>query len=110
MDARADIYSVGVVAFSLLTGKEVFEGADDLELSNRVMNDPAPRPSTRSPQQIPIELDLLVTACLEKRREDRPQRVTDLMEAFDSLAVNWRWTQREASEWWAGRAPARPPS
>jgi hypothetical protein len=53
---------------------------------------------------------LLVTACLEKRREDRPQRVTDLMEAFDALAVNWRWTQREASEWWARRAPARQPS
>ena len=100
------LYSLGVVAFYLLTGREVFEGADDLELSNRVLNDPAPRPSTVAPQPIPIELDLLVTACLEKRREDRPQRVTDLMEALDALAVTWRWTQRDASEWWARRSPA----
>ena len=103
VDARADIYSLGVVAFYLLTGREVFEAADDLELANRVLNDPPPRPSTVTSQATPIELDLLVTACLEKRREDRPQRVTDLMEAFDALAPRWRWTQREAAEWWSHR-------
>jgi serine/threonine-protein kinase len=43
-----------VVAFYLLTGKELFEGADDLELSNRVLNDPAPRPSTVASQSIPM--------------------------------------------------------
>ncbi len=105
VDARADIYSLGVVAFYLLTGKALFEAADDLELASRVLNDLAPRPSTLTAQPIPIELDLLVTACLEKRREDRPQRVTDLMEAFNALAVTWRWTQRDAADWWARRAP-----
>ncbi len=38
-------------------------------------------------QPIPVELDLLVQACLEKRREDRPQRVADLIEALDSIAL-----------------------
>jgi hypothetical protein len=74
-----------------------------------VLNDEAPRPSSRAPQAVPLELDLLVTACLEKRREDRPQRVTDLMEAFDALAAVHRWSQAEAAEWWAKFRPQPPP-
>jgi serine/threonine-protein kinase len=104
VDARADIYSLGAVAFYMLTGRELFQGADDLELANRVLNDEVPRPGTVAAQAIPVELDLLVAACLEKRREDRPQRVTDLMEAFDAVAVMFRWTQRDAADWWAKRA------
>jgi hypothetical protein len=46
-----------------------------------------------------------VLACLEKRREDRPQRVADLIEAFDSLALEHRWTQREAELWWSELPP-----
>ena len=101
VDARADIYAIGAVAFFMLTGRDVFESVDDLELANKVLNDPPPRPSTAAPQPLPVELDLLVTACLEKRREDRPQRVTDLIEALDALAVRYRWSQREGAEWWA---------
>ena len=100
VDARADIYALGAVAFYLLTGSKLFEATDDLSLSNSVLNDAAPRPSTRAQQEIPFELDLLVTACLEKRREDRPQRITDLIETFDALAIEHRWTQKDAAEWW----------
>jgi serine/threonine-protein kinase len=103
VDARADIYALGAVAFYMLTGREVFQAEDDLELSNRVLNEEAPRPSSAAPQPIPVELDLLVLSCLEKNREDRPQRVTDLAEAFEALALTWRWTQRDAAEWWAKR-------
>jgi serine/threonine-protein kinase len=103
VDARADIYAIGAVAFYMLTGREVFQADDDLALSNRVLNEEAPRPSSASPLSIPVELDLLVLACLEKEREDRPQRVADLAEAFDALAAAHRWTQRDAADWWAKR-------
>ena len=101
VDARADVYSVGAVAFFLLTGREAFQAADDAELVQRILNEDPVRPSTWAPQALPVELDLLVTACLEKRREDRPQRVADLIEALDALAAAHRWTQREAADWWA---------
>jgi serine/threonine-protein kinase len=101
VDARADIYAVGAVAYLMLTGKRLFESADDLELTTKVLNEEAPRPSEKAPQPIPVELDLLVFACVEKRREDRPQRVADLVEAFDALALEQRWTQREAETWWS---------
>jgi serine/threonine-protein kinase len=108
VDARADIYAVGVVAFLMLTGRRLFESADDLELTSKVLNEEPPRPSAVAPQPVPVELDLLVVSCLEKKREDRPQRVADLVEAFDALALEHRWTQREAEAWWAARAPGQP--
>jgi serine/threonine-protein kinase len=105
VDARADIYAVGALAFLLLAGRKMFESTDDLELTSKVLNEEPPRLAKAAPQPIPPELDLLVSACLEKRREDRPQRVTDLIEAFDALALDFRWTQREAEAWWS-RVPA----
>ncbi|MGH8724308.1 MAG: serine/threonine-protein kinase [Burkholderiales bacterium] len=100
VDARADIYSVGALAFFLLTGRDLFQAADDAGLLQRILNEDAARPSTCAPQPLPVELDLLVTACLEKHREDRPQRIADLIEALDALAATYRWTQREAADWW----------
>ena len=100
VDARADIYAVGAVAFYMLTGRRLFESGDDLELTSKILNDEPPRAAALAPQPIPVELDLIVTSCVEKKRELRPQRVSDLVEAFDALALEHRWTQREAQEWW----------
>jgi serine/threonine-protein kinase len=103
VDHRADIYAVGAVAFLMLTGKRPFESDDDLELSSMILNTEVPRASTLAPQPVPVELDLLVQACLEKRREDRPQRVADLAEAFEALALEHRWTQAAAELWWSSQ-------
>jgi len=105
VDARADIYAVGALAYLMLTGKRLFEAPDDLALTTRILNEEPARVSSVAPQAVPAELDILVTACLEKKREDRPQRVVDLVEAFEALASELPWTQREAAEWWA-RIPA----
>jgi len=105
VDTRADIYAVGALAYLMLTGKRLFEAPDDLALTTRILNEEPARVSSVAPQAVPAELDILVTACLEKKREDRPQRVVDLVEAFEALASELPWTQREAAEWWA-RIPA----
>ncbi len=105
VDGRADIYAVGALAFLMLTGRKLFEAPDDLALTTRILNDEAPRVAQVAIQPVPQELDLLVAACVEKRREDRPQRITDLVEAFDALAGDERWTDRDAEAWWAGVPP-----
>jgi serine/threonine-protein kinase len=87
VDARTDIYALGAVAFFMLSGKKVFASGDDLELTSRILNEEPPRVSQAASQPIPVELDILVQACLEKRREDRPQRIGDLIEALDSIAM-----------------------
>jgi serine/threonine-protein kinase len=101
VDARVDIYALGAVAFLMLTGRKLFESANDLELTSHILNDEPRRVSAVATQPIPVELDLLVFSCLEKRREDRPQRIADLLEAFDALALEHPWTQRDAELWWA---------
>jgi eukaryotic-like serine/threonine-protein kinase len=106
VDARADIYAVGAVAFFLLAGRKMFEASDDLALTSKVLNEEPPRVSTAASQPIPLELDLLVQACVEKKRENRPQRVTDLLEALDELLQTHPWTQEQARLCWARMAPA----
>ena len=87
VDTRADIYAVGAVAFFMLSGKNLFQSDDDLALSSKVLNEEPPRVSTVAAQPIPVELDLLIQACLEKKIEDRPQRAADLLEALDAIAA-----------------------
>ena len=101
VDARADIYALGVVAFLMLAGRRMFESSDDLQLTTKILNDDPPPVSQAARQPIPAELDLIVASCVEKKRADRPQRITDLAEAFDALAAEHPWTQREAAAWWA---------
>ena len=100
VDARADIYAVGALGFFLLSGKRMFEAPDDLALTSKVLNEEPPRVSTVAAQPIPLELDLLVQACVEKKREDRPQRITDLLEALDELVQANPWTQEDARSSW----------
>ena len=100
VDARADMYAVGALAFFLLSGKRMFEAPDDLALTSKVLNEEPPRVSTVAAQPIPLELDLLVQACVEKKREDRPQRIADLLEALDELVQAHPWTQQDARRCW----------
>ncbi len=109
VDGRADIYAVGAVAYLMLTGKKLFESSDDLSLTSKVLNEEPVRLSAAATQHVPRELELLVMACLEKRREDRPQRVTDLTEALDALAAEHRWTPQDAAASWPTDAPEAQP-
>ena len=100
VDARSDIYAWGAVAYFLLTGKPIFDGDDDLELSNQALHRPAPRISESEPD-VPEALDALVAACLEKDRARRPQSADAVIEALDRVASRLSWTPSDASAWWA---------
>lgn len=101
VDARADIYAVGAVAFFMLTGRKVFDAADELALTSRILNDTAPRAADVARQSIPPVLDELIASCLEKRRDDRPQRIGELQTVLEGLARDLPWTQADAQAAWA---------
>jgi len=100
VDARADIYAVGCVAYYLLTGKLVFEGTSALQMMARHLQEMPVPPSRRTEQYVPAELDQLVLACLAKEPADRPQSAAAVAAALDVIEVG-AWSEADASAWWS---------
>lgn len=71
-DVRSDIYSMGAVAYFLLTGHPVFRALTVLDLQNQILQAEPEPPSNSVPSPIPAGLERLVLACLAKDPADRP--------------------------------------
>lgn len=99
-DARGDVYSIGVVAFKMLTGRDLFTADSDIELFNQTLHTPAPLTSSVAKQQIPAELDRIIAECLAKDPNDRPYSARVLAEALEPLVAMYPWKQSSATTWW----------
>jgi eukaryotic-like serine/threonine-protein kinase len=73
IDARTDIYALGALLYTLLTGRPPFESLVPGDLVEQHLAVPPPRPSQRAPLS-PV-LDAVVLRCLEKRPERRFESV-----------------------------------
>jgi serine/threonine protein kinase len=80
IDARADIYALGVVMFQLLTGEYPYQAEDSRQIAVMHLHTPAPRPSSRSP--VSPAVDAVVLRCLEKQVQ---RRFASANEVLDSL-------------------------
>ncbi|HEY1553886.1 MAG TPA: serine/threonine-protein kinase [Kofleriaceae bacterium] len=81
LDARADVWSLGVVMYELLTGRRLFDAPDDLETITRVKKLPIPRPSLAN-QRVRPELDQIVMTALARDPEKRWQTAGQLRDAL----------------------------
>jgi hypothetical protein len=81
VDARADVYGMGVVLFHMLTGAPPFDGQDSQEIVSRHVSEPVPV-KTLSHDRIPPWLSRIVVRCLAKRPEDRYPTARALLEAL----------------------------
>jgi serine/threonine protein kinase len=70
IDARSDLFSLGVTFHELLTARRVFERDNEIGVLLALMAQPIPPPSTYRPE-VPPALDRIVMKALEKRPEDR---------------------------------------
>ncbi len=70
VDARTDVYGLGVVLFQLLTGAPPFEGNDSQEIVGRHLREPVPV-ATLSRDGIPPWLSSIVVRCLAKNPDNR---------------------------------------
>lgn len=82
VDARTDIYSLGVVLYRALTGKLPFENSDH-ERTRMLIELKDPRPPRTIDDHIPADLEAICLKCLRKEPSDRYTTALDLAEALE---------------------------
>jgi serine/threonine-protein kinase len=101
--ARTDLYSLGAVAYQLLTGHPPFEGQTVVEVcSKHLLAEPLP-PSLHAGSDVPRGVEDLVLACLAKTPEGRPASAAELRAKLEACETDW--TAAEAEHWWQIQAP-----
>jgi len=99
VDARSDIYSLGAVAYTLLTGRPPFERKSPMEVMIAHARDDVTPPSQLQPD-VPADLERVILRCLAKRPQDRFQDTDSLEQALADCAAADQWTQARAARWW----------
>jgi serine/threonine-protein kinase len=105
VDRRADIYSLGCVAYFLLTGALVFQADTHMKtLIQHVQDAPVP-PSERTELPVPKEIDDLVLSCLEKDPARRPRDTQEVLTLLQQCRLREPWNRVRAREWWETHLP-----
>jgi serine/threonine-protein kinase len=106
VEGSADIYSLGCVAFFMLTGSTPFEGGSPYDVVAKHLNVEAEAPSSKASQEIPPELDAAILRCLAKKPEDRFPDMESFSDALAALPFDPPWSSDRAREWWFEHPPA----
>lgn len=81
VDARSDLFALGVVLYELLTGRRPFQGATFLDVTASILRD-APVPVSSLRADLPAGLGRVIARCLEKTPDQRFQNANDVREAL----------------------------
>jgi serine/threonine-protein kinase len=103
LDERSDIYSLGAVAYYLLTGRPPFDQGDGIGVMIAHARDPVVAPSLVR-AGIPEDLELVVLRCLAKDPADRFPDAESLEHALGQCACADEWDLKRAARWWCSEA------
>jgi serine/threonine-protein kinase len=92
VDARTDVYALGMVMYRIFTGRSAFEGLDDVETIAHQLLAPVPPPTQFAPT-LDGRIEAVILAALRKRPEDRYASMAafgdDLVRLSDPQAELW---------------------
>jgi serine/threonine-protein kinase len=109
-DQRSEIFSMGVLAYELFTGKKPFSGSNIQEMVQCIKNDKPEDPKSLVPE-LSVELQYLIGKMLCKKPEERFQSVDDIIPLLESqLNRNLTETTRKSKsliDFLLGKTPAK---
>jgi serine/threonine-protein kinase len=105
MGPRSDLYSLGCVAYWMLTGRTVFQKESAVAMMMAHIQTP-PEPPSEIGVAVPECLERVVMACLEKNPEKRPRSAVELAQRLEACEARPAWTDADAAAWWAAHPPA----
>lgn len=108
-DGRTDLYSLGGVAYFLLTGTPVFQATTLSATLGAHVRETPEAPSVRLGRPLPRDLESIVLACLAKNPADRPRDARSLSERLRACVDASTWSESDATLWWAGADTAPKP-
>ena len=113
VDARSDLYSLGVLGYYLLAGQQVFPGRNAVEICGHHLHTKPVPPAEKLGRPVSPLLSALLLDCLEKEADWRPASARELIARLASCDDVGTWTEDDARAWWqrhrvsASRSPAR---
>lgn len=100
IDSRSDLYSLGAVAYFLLTGRPPFIGESPVAVMIAQVNQSPDPPSTYR-EDIPADLEAVVMRCLVKEPDLRIASAEQLQAELERCEAAGTWTQHDAKNWWS---------
>jgi serine/threonine-protein kinase len=107
LDARSDLYSLGALAYFLLTGQPPFGPARGMQALLAHLQEAVP-PLTGLRPDVPGDVQAVVLRCLEKGPAERFPDAEALASALAQCQCAGRWTEARAAAWWREQAAPGP--
>ena len=94
VDARSDLFALGIILFELATGRRPFTGETSIDVSHAILRD-APEPLARLRSGLPADFERIVSRCLQKNPRQRFQTALDVSNELRAIR---RGMERGGSE------------